>query len=101
MKTQILKEFILKEAFKILGLFVAGLYLLGFVWFPLLGVGNYQLVRVDFLLPSEWILISVLALTLIGWSFLSLSRLSKALRTVDTELSDIKAIRSDCNAKKC
>lgn len=72
---------ILKEVLKILGLFVAGLYLLGFVWFPFLGVGNYQLVRVDFLLPSEWVLVSVLAGALIFWSTKKLWNLSKQLRS--------------------
>jgi hypothetical protein len=62
-------SFLLREGVKILALFCAGLYLLGFVWFPLLGIGNYELVRADFLLPSELALLSVLSLGLIGWSF--------------------------------
>ena len=69
----------LKESLKILALFTAGLYLLGFVWFPLLGIGNYQLVRVDFLLPSEWVLVSVVAGALIVWSIKKLRNLSKLL----------------------
>ena len=47
-----LKEYkpMLRSGVKIVVLFVAALYLLGFTLFPLLGVGNYQLVRVDALL---------------------------------------------------
>lgn len=59
----------IKTWVKISSLFIAGLYLLGFIYFPLLGVGNYQLVRIDMLLPSEWIGVTILGLGFIVWAF--------------------------------
>jgi len=83
-----LKEYkpILVSAVKILALFVAALYLLGFTLFPLLGVGNYQLVRTDVLLPSEWVMLICLSAVLFAWSFHSLVKLSREskLRNLDT-----------------
>jgi hypothetical protein len=76
---QNLKEYksMLVSAVKIVALFVAALYLLGFTVFPLLGVGNYQLVRVDALLPSEWVMLMCLSVALFVWSFHSLITLSR------------------------
>ncbi len=70
---------ILLNAFKVLTLFVAALYLLGFTIFPLLGVGNYQLVRVDALLPSEWVMLIFLSGAMFAWSFHSFIKLWKNL----------------------
>lgn len=77
-----LKEYrpMLMSAAKILALFVAALYLLGFTIFPLLGVGNYQLVRVDALLPSEWVMLICLSVALFAWSFRSLAKLQREIR---------------------
>jgi predicted Na+-dependent transporter len=74
-----LKEYkpILIGAIKILVLFVAALYLLGFTLFPLLGVGNYQLVRIDALLLSEWVMLICLSAALFAWSFHCLAKLSR------------------------
>jgi predicted Na+-dependent transporter len=74
-----LKEYkpILIGAIKILVLFVAALYLLGFTLFPLLGVGNYQLVRIDALLLSEWVMLICLSGALFAWSFRCLVKLSR------------------------
>ena len=51
---------------KTLVFFVSGLYLFGFAVFPLLGIGNYVIVRMDFLLPSELILSACLGLGFVG-----------------------------------
>jgi hypothetical protein len=77
-----LKEYkpILVSAVKILALFVAALYLLGFTLFPLLGVGNYQLVRIDVLLPSEWVMLICLSAVLFAWSFRCLAKLPREIR---------------------
>jgi hypothetical protein len=74
-----LKEYkpMLISGIKIVTLFVAALYLLGFTLFPLLSVGNYQLVRVDALLPSEWVMLFCLSGALFAWSFHSLVKLSR------------------------
>jgi hypothetical protein len=74
-----LKEYkpMLTCASKIVALFVAALYLLGFTLFPLLGVGNYQLVRIDALLPSEWVMLICLSAALFAWSFHSLAKLTR------------------------
>ncbi len=86
-----LKEYkpLLLSAAKILALFVAALYLLGFTLFPLLGVGNYQLVRVDALLPSEWVMLICLSVGLFAWSFRCLVKLSRE-RHVYLEKSEQK-----------
>ena len=77
-----LKEYkpALVSAVKILALFVAALYLLGFTLFPLLGVGNYQLVRIDALLPSEWVMLICLSAVLFAWSFRCLAKLPREIR---------------------
>jgi hypothetical protein len=87
-KLRNLKDYkpILVSAVKILALFVAALYLLGFTLFPLLGVGNYQLVRVDALLPSEWVMLTCLSAALFAWSFHSLIKLSRE-RKLPREIS--------------
>jgi len=74
-----LKEYkpMLRSGVKIVALFVAALYLLGFTLFPLLGVGNYQLVRVDALLPSECVMLICLSTGLFAWSFHCLAKLSR------------------------
>ena len=54
---------------KIIVLFVAGIYILGMIYFPLLGVGNYQLVRIDYLLFSEWVFLTVVGVGFVVWSF--------------------------------
>jgi hypothetical protein len=64
---------------KPLVLFVAALYLLGFMVFPWLQVGNYQLVVVDALLPSEWAMLLVLIGVLFAWSFHCVFKLAKEL----------------------
>jgi hypothetical protein len=76
----------LLSAAKIVALFVAALYLLGFTLFPLFGVGNYQLVRVDALLPSEWVMLTCLSAALFAWSFHSLIKLSRE-RKLPKEIS--------------
>ena len=77
-----LKEYkpMLISGVKIVALFVAALYLLGFTLFPLLGVGNYQLVRVDALLLSEWVMLICLSTGLFAWSFRCLINLSREIR---------------------
>jgi hypothetical protein len=74
-----LKEYkpMLISGIKIVALFVAALYLLGFTLFPLLGVGNYQLVRVDALLPSECVMLFCLSGVLFAWSFHCFAKLSR------------------------
>lgn len=67
---------------KIIALWTAGLYLLGFIWFPFFGVGNYALIRVDALLPSEWVIISILAISLILWSLKTFYQLTKMLPSI-------------------
>jgi hypothetical protein len=83
-----LKEYkpMLLSAAKIVALFVAALYLLGFTLFPLLGVGNYQLVRVDALLPSEWVMLTCLSVALFAWSFHCLINLTRE-RKMPREIS--------------
>jgi uncharacterized RDD family membrane protein YckC len=68
------------SALKIMALFVAALYLLGFTLFPLLGVGNYQIVRIDALLPSEWVMLICLSAVLFAWSFHSFAKLPREIR---------------------
>jgi predicted Na+-dependent transporter len=87
-----LKEYkpILIGAIKILVLFVAALYLLGFTLFPLLGVGNYQLVRVDALLLSEWVMLFCLSTGLFAWSFSCLVKLSRESRSKNLDTATIK-----------
>ena len=81
-KLRNLKDYqpILLSAVKIVALFVAALYLLGFTLFPLLGVGNYQLVRVDALSFSEWGMLICLSAALFAWSFHDLIKLSRESR---------------------
>lgn len=87
-----LKEYkpMLLCAVKILALFVAALYLLGFTLFPLLGVGNYQLVRVDALLPSEWVMLTCLSGALFAWSFRCLVKLSRESRSKNLDTASVK-----------
>ena len=87
-----LKEYkpILVSAVKILALFVAALYLLGFTLFPLLGVGNYQLVRTDVLLPSEWVMLICLSAVLFAWSFRCLVKLSRESRSKNLDGATVK-----------
>jgi hypothetical protein len=87
-----LKEYkpMLVSAIKILALFVAALYLLGFTLFPLLGVGNYQLVRIDALLPSEWVMLICLSAVLFAWSFRCLVKLSKESRSKNLDTATVK-----------
>jgi hypothetical protein len=77
-------------AVKILVLFVAALYLLGFTLFPLLGVGNYQLVRIDALLPSEWVMLICLSAVLFAWSFHCLVKLSRESRSKNLDTATVK-----------
>jgi hypothetical protein len=77
-------------AVKILALFVAALYLLGFTLFPLLGVGNYQLVRIDALLPSEWVMLTCLSAGLFAWSFRCLVKLSRESRSKNIDTATVK-----------
>ncbi len=74
-----LKEYkpMLLSGMKIVALFMAALYLLGFTLFPLLGVGNYQLVRIDALLVSEWVMLFCLSGVLFAWSFYCFAKLSR------------------------
>jgi hypothetical protein len=83
-----LKEYkpMLISGIKIVTLFVAALYLLGFTLFPLLGVGNYQLVRVDALLPSECVMLFCLSAVLFAWSFRCLINLSREIRAEKVQL---------------
>ena len=76
-----LKEYkpMLRSGVKIVALFVAALYLLGFTLFPLLGVGNYQLVRIDALLPSEWVMLICLSAIMFAWSFHFYRKLSREI----------------------
>lgn len=50
---------------KCISLFVSGLYLIGFCWFPSLGVGY---VTFDFLLPSELIGLTIIGIIELIWS---------------------------------
>jgi hypothetical protein len=88
-----LKEYkpMLTSAVKILALFVAALYLLGFTLFPLLGVGNYQLVRIDVLLPSEWAMLICLSAVLFAWSFRCLAKLSRESRSKNLDNATVKS----------
>jgi hypothetical protein len=74
-----LNKIIILNFLKIILLFVSGLYLLGFVWFPFFGYGNYLLINVDLLLPTEWVFISVIAVIEIVWSFNLIFKLWKCL----------------------
>jgi len=87
-----LKEYkpMLRSGVKIVALFVAALYLLGFTLFPLLGVGNYQLVRVDALLVSEWVMIFCLSTGLFAWSFHSFAKLSRESRSKNLDTATVK-----------
>ena len=87
-----LKEYkpMLRSGVKIVALFVAALYLLGFTLFPLLGVGNYQLVRVDALLPSECVMLICLSTGLFAWSFSCLVKLSRESRSKNLDAATIK-----------
>jgi hypothetical protein len=87
-----LKEYkpMLRSGVKIVALFVAALYLLGFTLFPLLGVGNYQLVRVDALLLSEWVMLFCLSGALFAWSFSCLVKLSRESRSKNLDTATVK-----------
>jgi hypothetical protein len=87
-----LKEYkpMLMSGMKIVALFVAALYLLGFTLFPLLGVGNYQLVRVDALLVSEWVMLFCLSAALFAWSFYCFAKLSRESLSKNRDTATIK-----------
>jgi len=87
-----LKEYkpMLRSGVKIVALFLAALYLLGFTLFPLLGVGNYQLVSVDALLPSELVMLFCLSTGLFAWSFSCLVKLSRESRSKNLDAATIK-----------
>ncbi len=65
-RTEISPSHITRLITKTLAFFVSGLYLFGFAVFPLLGIGNYVIVRMDYLLPSELILSACLGLGFVG-----------------------------------
>lgn len=87
MKT-LIKNPLFFQSTKILILFISGLYIIGFIYFPFLGVGNYQLVRVDFLLPSEWVILTIIAVIEIIWSiklYVQLIKVNRIRRTENEE----------------